>query len=61
MYYRSELQGKVSVYKSSEKIMWIKIDKGVNDYENNIFLACVYNSPKNRDTLSFMIAMLLIG
>ena len=41
--------------------MWIKIDKGVNDFENNIFLACVYNSPKNRDTLSFMIAMLLIG
>ena len=31
----------------SENIIWIKIDKGVNDYENNPFIACVYNSPKN--------------
>ena len=45
---RSELQGKVPVYdKSSENIIWIKKDKGVNDYENNIFVACVYNSPEN--------------
>ena len=42
------MQGKVSDYdKSSENIIWIKKDKGVNDYENNIFVACVYNSPKN--------------
>ena len=50
--------------KSSEKIIWIKIDKGINDYENNIFVACVYNSltaQKTLDALSFMIEMLLIG
>ena len=48
LYYRIELQEKVSVYgKSSENIIWIKIDKGVNDYENNIFVACVYTSSKN--------------
>ena len=47
VYYRSELHGKVSVYdKSSENIIWIKKDKSVNDYENNIFVACVYSSPK---------------
>ena len=37
--YSSELQGKVSVYNLSENIIWIKVDKGVNDYENNIFVA----------------------
>ena len=50
--------------KSSENIIWIKIDKGINDYENNIFVACVYNSltaQKTLDALSFMIEMLLIG
>ena len=31
----------------SENIIWTKIDKGVNDYENNPFIACVYNNPKN--------------
>ena len=34
-----------------KNIIWIKIYKGLNDYENNIFVASVYNS--------FMIAMLL--
>ena len=49
VHYRSELQGKVnSVYdKPSKNIIWIKINKGVNDEENNIFVACVYNSPKH--------------
>ena len=50
--------------KSSENIIWIKIDKGINDYENNIFVARVYNSltaQKTLDALSFMIEMLLIG
>ena len=46
-YYRSESQGKVSVYdKTSENIIWIKTDKGVNDYENNT-VACVYSRPKS--------------
>ena len=54
VYYSCELQGKVSVYhKSSEKIIWIKIDKGVNDCENNIFVACVYNSPKSSNYTKF--------
>ena len=54
VYYRSELQGKVSVYeKSSENILWIKIGKSINDYENNIFVACVYNSPKNSTYTKF--------
>ena len=48
VYYRIELQGKISVYdKSSENIIWIKIDKGINDYENKNSVACVYNSPES--------------
>ena len=46
---------------SSENNIWVKIDKGVNDYENNILIACVLTSQKTRHTLSFVIAMLLIG
>ena len=46
--YRSKFQGKVSVHHESlENIIWIKIDKDVNDYENKINIARVYNSPKN--------------
>ena len=38
VYYCSELQGKVPVYdKPSENIIWIKIYKGVNGYENKNF------------------------
>ena len=37
VYYRLKFQGRVSVYdKTSENIFWIEIDKGVNDYENEI-------------------------
>lgn len=61
-YYRSELHEKVSAYaKSSENIIWVKIDKSVNGYENNIFVACFYNSPNNSRYTSFKVAMLLIG
>ena len=52
--YRCELQGKVSAcHKSSEKIIWFQIDKDVNDYENNIFVACVYNTPKSSNNTEF--------
>ena len=62
VYYRIELQGKVSLDdKSSENIIWIKINKSVTDYENNIFVAFFITAQKTRDTLSFVIAMLLIG
>ena len=48
VYYRNELQEK-----SSENIIWIKIEKDVSDYENNIFVASVYNSPKNSKYTKF--------
>ena len=38
---------------SSENNIWVKIDKGVNDYENNILVACVYNIPKNSTQAKF--------
>ena len=38
---------------SSENNIWVKIDKGVNDYENNILIACVYNIPKNSTYAKF--------
>ena len=38
---------------SSENNIWVKIDKGVNDYENNILIACVYNIPKNSTQAKF--------
>ena len=46
--YKEKFQSMTSHQKN---IIWIKIYKGLNDYENNIFVASVYNS--------FMIAMLL--
>ena len=48
MSYKEKFQSMISHQKN---IIWIKIYKGLNDYENNIFVASVYNS--------FMIAMLL--
>ena len=38
---------------SSENNIWAKIDKGVNDYENNILIARVYNIPKNSTYAKF--------
>ena len=53
-YYYSELQGKVSVYdNSSENIIWIKRYKGLNDYENNTFVASVYKNLKNSTYTKF--------
>ena len=39
VYYRCEIQGIDLAYKSSENIICIKIDKGVNDYEHSSFVA----------------------
>ena len=38
---------------SSENNIWAKIDKVVNDYENNILIARVYNIPKNSTYAKF--------
>ena len=48
VYYKKELKNFISVYdKSAENILWLKIRKGMVSQSQEVYIAGVYNSPKN--------------
>ena len=48
LYHWKELLNKISIYdKTTENIIWVKLQNHYLHSDENIYIACVYNNPTN--------------